>query len=99
MTNRRFDAYFSSDGGHTWDKARASGWPISESILGGEKEEDYGFVIALTSGDTMIDIGISEKQLRLMQKDADKLKASNERIRRTERIPINPADSGTEDQS
>ena len=95
--NRRFKADLSSDQGHTWSKARASGWAISDT-KSLEMADDYGYVIALTSGDTMIDVLIPEKTLRLMAKDVDKLRVSDEEYRRTKGIPINDSDSGEENQ-
>ncbi len=96
---RRFDAAKSTDNGNTWSKIKASGWAISD-VHDQELEDDYGFLIALTLGDTMIDVGIPEKMFKLMIKDVEKLKVSDATIRRrTQGVPINPSDSGTENQS
>lgn len=81
MANRKFDAWFSSDEGTTWSKMRASGWAISD-IQGKELEDDYGFNIALTHDGTMIDIGISEAQFKLLLKDIAKLKQSDVSLKR-----------------
>jgi hypothetical protein len=99
MANRKFDAYFSEDKGHTWKKFKSSGWPISD-VSGEEKEGDFGFVIALDAGDTMIDIGIPEKMLNLMLKDINKLRQSDDTTvrRRIEGVSVNDTSAGTEDQ-
>jgi hypothetical protein len=67
---RRFKARGSLDRGNTWKQARATGWPITDI-----KEKDggpYGYDVAVDIGDTMIDVKIPQRILRLIMKDIEK---------------------------
>lgn len=63
---RRFRADVSRDDGNTWKKLKsAQGWAI-------DIDDDPirpGYVVAIDDGQTMIDVVITERDLRLMTKD------------------------------
>ena len=79
MARRTFDAWLSTDKGQTWKKVRSTGWPISD-IQAQELPDDYGYAIVIDKGDIMVDIGVPEKMFKLMVKDIDKLKQSDETL-------------------
>lgn len=99
MANRKFEAYVSNDTGNTWTKVRSAGWAISDAHAE-EQEDDWGFVIALTWDGTMVDIGIPERMIKMMIKDVEKLKVSEDgyRLRRgLQAVEVDKTDTGEED--
>jgi|KBSSwiStaDraftv2_1062776.scaffolds.fasta_scaffold483014_2 hypothetical protein len=69
---RRFKARGSLDRGNTWKQARSTGWPITD--INAKDDEHYGYVIAVDIGDTMVDVKIPERMLKLILKDVTKKK-------------------------
>lgn len=70
---RRFGVVISRDGGETWKRNKsATGWPISD-VKAKEQPNDYGYTVIVDIGDTMVDVEIPERVLRLMMKDVQKL--------------------------
>jgi hypothetical protein len=72
---RKFKASVSRDNGKTWKKVRASGWPIDiNGDVGPTREPDAedGYVIAIDVDEEMIDVVVTERDLKLMKKDIEK---------------------------
>ena len=94
MSKRRFNASISQDRGDSWKKAISTGWAVFD-----EQEEEYGFNLTIDHGDILTDVELTEKQLRLMGKDINRLKELDDAIRRgTERMALNNADPSPEDK-
>jgi len=74
MPRRRFKAHLSRDGGITWKKARATGWPITDIATKQKNGNLFGYVFAIDIGDVMIDIELPERMLKLILKDVAKKK-------------------------
>jgi hypothetical protein len=68
---RRYTARGSLDKGNTWKKANSTGWPITDI---NEKDDHFGYVIAVDMGDIMIDVKIPERILRLILRDIERKK-------------------------
>lgn len=69
---RRFKAHASHDKGTTWSKTRAVGWAIND-VKGEDDEFGYVVAVSLDSGDTMIDVEIPLRVLKLLVKDVGKI--------------------------
>lgn len=76
---RRFNVAVSNDRGDTWKRSKAaSGWAVGDL----KAPEEFGYVIAIDYGDTMLDVEIPERVLKLMLKDVVKAVKDAEAARR-----------------
>jgi len=68
-TPRKFRAEVSLDNGDTWKKLRASGYAIDPNPKDGIAKTIDGYVIVIDNGDSMIDVILTEKDLKMIVKD------------------------------